>query len=119
MGWPADLALRFVAGGALVSLFSIGGQALRPRTFAGLFGAAPSVALASLGLTLATRGKGPAILEARSMLLGAIALAIYCGVCVWLAKRSHPNLWLDTALAWVAWLIPALGLWWLTIGRYA
>ena len=117
MAEPADLAIRFIAGGALVSAFSILGQVLRPKTFAGLFGAAPSVALTSLGLTIFAHGKAPALLEARSMLIGAIALVAYCGVCVRLTRRRNPNLWLDTTLAWIAWLVPALGLWWLRTGR--
>ena len=32
----------------MVSLFSVIGQAFKPKTFAGLFGAAPSVAIASI-----------------------------------------------------------------------
>jgi len=42
--------IRFVIGGLVVSVFAICGDVLRPKSFAGLFGAAPSVALASLAL---------------------------------------------------------------------
>jgi|SRR5580704_7858096 hypothetical protein len=45
------------------------GDLLRPKSFAGLFGAAPSVALASLALTIASEGKGYAAVESRSMML--------------------------------------------------
>jgi Protein of unknown function (DUF3147) len=38
--------IRFVIGGLVVSVFAICGDVLRPKSFAGLFGAAPSVALA-------------------------------------------------------------------------
>jgi hypothetical protein len=41
-------------GGVVVSLFAILGDTLKPKSFAGLFGAAPSVALATLGLTIDT-----------------------------------------------------------------
>ena len=37
-----------------MSLFAILGDPLKPKSFAGLFGAAPSVALATLGLTIVT-----------------------------------------------------------------
>jgi Protein of unknown function (DUF3147) len=52
-----DYLVRFVAGGVVVSLFAIVGDVLRPKSFAGLFGAAPSVALATL--TLASGVKAP------------------------------------------------------------
>ena len=40
-----QLVLRFVVGGLVVSLFTVIGDVLKPKSFAGLFGAAPSVAL--------------------------------------------------------------------------
>src|SRR5690348_12334194 len=49
--------LRFVIGGLVVSLFAMFGDALKPKSFAGLFGAAPSVALATLAITVASDGK--------------------------------------------------------------
>jgi hypothetical protein len=66
-----DYAVRFFAGGLIVSAFAILGDVLRPKSFAGLFGAAPSVALATLTLAIlknspayvATEGPGPAILR--------------------------------------------------------
>jgi hypothetical protein len=45
-----DYALRSLIGGLVVSLFAVIGDVLRPKSFAGLFGAAPSIALATLGL---------------------------------------------------------------------
>jgi hypothetical protein len=64
---------RFLLGGLIVSAFAVIGDVLRPKGFAGLFGAAPSVALATLTLTLLTEGKQYAALEARSMIAGALA----------------------------------------------
>lgn len=63
--------IRFLVGGAVVSVFAILGDLLRPKSFAGLFGAAPSVALATLALTIAKHGGGYAATEGRSMILGA------------------------------------------------
>ena len=78
-----DLVVRFLVGGAIVSLFALIGDVLKPKGFAGLFGAAPSVALATLGLTIATHGKLYAAIEARSMVAGAAAFLLYALSCVY------------------------------------
>jgi hypothetical protein len=65
-----EFVLRFLIGGTLVSLFALTADVLKPKGFAGLFGAAPSVALATLGLTILGKGKIYAALEARSMIAG-------------------------------------------------
>lgn len=57
-----------------MSLFAVLGDVLKPKSFAGLFGAAPSVALATLGLTIVADGKRFATQEAHSMIAGALAL---------------------------------------------
>jgi uncharacterized membrane protein (GlpM family) len=75
-----DLIFRFIVGGLIVSLFAIIGDVTRPRTFAGLFAAAPSVALATLSLTMWTEGKFYAAVEAGSMIFGAIALCVYASL---------------------------------------
>ena len=38
-----EFLLRFLAGELAVSIFALLGDVLRPKSFAGLFGAAPSV----------------------------------------------------------------------------
>ena len=45
-----EYCLRFLAGGIAVSAFAALGDTLRPKSFAGLFGAATSVALPILTL---------------------------------------------------------------------
>lgn len=72
-----DLVWRFVLGGAIVSLFALIGDVVRPKRFAGLFGGAPSVALATLALTIARSGAATASIEARSMVLGSIGFVVY------------------------------------------
>ena len=47
-----EILIRFLIGGVVVSVFAVIGDILKPKSFAGLFGAAPSVALATLGLTI-------------------------------------------------------------------
>ena len=72
-----EFLTRLMIGGIVVSGFSFLGGLLRPKSFAGLFAAAPSVALATLILTVTKQGREYASVEARSMLVGAVAFAIY------------------------------------------
>ena len=55
VGWCATAVMpcvcigtRFLVGGLVVSFFAMIGGALKPKSFAGLFAAAPSVALATI-----------------------------------------------------------------------
>jgi hypothetical protein len=57
---------RFFFGGLIASVFAVIADVVRPKGFAGLFGAAPSVALATLALTLSSDGKQYAAIEAKS-----------------------------------------------------
>lgn len=110
-----DFLMRMVIGGLFVSAFALLGDILKPKRFAGLFGAAPSVALATLALTAATKGKPYAAIEARSMVAGAVALLVYSLLtCRILFRYKSPALvvtllsiplWLVTSFAiWFAWL---------------
>jgi hypothetical protein len=58
-----EYVLRFVVGGAVVSGFAALGDALRPKSVAGLFGAAASIALATLLITLSQKGGALAAVE--------------------------------------------------------
>lgn len=106
-----ELILRFVLGGLVVSAFSLFGDLLRPKTLAGIFGAAPSVALATLGILLATRGSDSASVELRSMVLGAVALGGYSLVVGRLLLRGARPTLLVTLAGLVVWFGLALGLW--------
>lgn len=70
------LLLRFVIGGLFVSALAMFAGALKPKSFAGLFGAAPSVALASLILTIRDHGTNYAATESRSMIAAALVFCI-------------------------------------------
>src|SRR5690348_6699491 len=85
-----DLLLRFLFGGIIVSVFAILGDIFRPKSFAGLFGAAPSIALSTLGLTIAHSGHLYAATEARSMMAGAAAFFLYASATSWLLMRYKP-----------------------------
>jgi hypothetical protein len=82
-----EYLIRFLAGGIIVSAFAVLGDVLRPKSFAGLFGAAPSVALATLSLALWKEGGDYVSVEGRSMILGSLALALYSRVVCQLLMR--------------------------------
>lgn len=107
----AELAIRFFLGGVIVSVFAVLGELFRPRTFAGIFGAAPSVALATLGITFATHPPPYAAKEGLAMLAGAAAMIVYCLVVAGLfAKfKHHPKI--EAGLPWLLWFAVAFGLW--------
>jgi hypothetical protein len=83
------MLVRFVVGGAIVSLFALLGDLLHPKGFAGLFAAAPSVAIASLTLSAAAEGAAYAALEARSMIAGEVAFVAYAAGCVYFLGIRH------------------------------
>lgn len=105
-----DHLIRFVVGGVVVSLFAVVGDVLRPKSFAGLFGAAPSVALATLGLTFSNHGGQYVAIEGRSMILGAIALCVYSVLVCQLLMRVRCSALKATLIATVVWLVVAIGL---------
>jgi hypothetical protein len=106
-----ELLVRFLAGGLVVSLFALIGEILRPKTFAGVFGAAPSVALATLGLTFISKGPVVASINGRSMMAGAAALAVYGVFTSQILVRSHGNVSVVAAASTGVWLLVAFGLW--------
>lgn len=105
-----EILVRVLAGGVVVSLFALLGDLLKPKTFAGLFGAAPSVALATLVLTVIKDGKDYASLEARSMVLGAIAFFLYAVLISQLLLRKKWPVLSVTTLSIVVWFIFSFGL---------
>jgi hypothetical protein len=104
-----EYLFRFLAGGLIVSAFAVFGDILRPKSFAGLFGAAPSVALATLGLALWKQGGAYASIEGRSMILGSFALAFYSLTVCQLLMRARWSALAATATAILLWLVLALG----------
>jgi hypothetical protein len=105
-----EYIIRFLVGGVLVSAFAVLGDMLRPKSFAGLFGAAPSIALATLGLAFWKQGNEFASIEGRSMLLGSVAFAAYSFVVCQLMMRGRCSAIVSTGLASAAWFIVAFGL---------
>src|SRR5690348_6102562 len=109
-----EVLLRFVLGGAIVCAIAVAGELFRPKTFAGLFGAAPSVALATMTIAYVAKGGAYVALEAKWMIAGCAALLVYAATCIATTTRSTMPVWLAAALAWGAWAAVALGAWALT-----
>ena len=109
---PGELLARFLIGGVIVSFFAVIAEMLRPKTFAGLFGAAPSVALATLGITIAAHGKPYAATEAQFMIFGAIAFCCYALAVSWMLRRYRPPALVATTTLMPIWFAASLALWW-------
>jgi hypothetical protein len=110
-----ELVLRFLIGGAVISAFALLGDVLRPKSFAGLFGAAPSIALATVGMTIARHGKEYAATEARSMVLGAIAFCVYAYIVSQALVRYKRSTMTMTLGLMPVWLGVSLGLCWMLL----
>jgi len=103
--------LRFLIGGVMVSAFAVIGDLFEPKSFAGIFGAAPSVALATLALTISSKGRDYAAMELRSTILGAIAFLFYAYAVGWMLMKRHPPV-LSVCLGFIViWLAVAIGGW--------
>lgn len=110
-----EIVIRFLIGGLSVSLFALLGDLFKPKSFAGLFGAAPSVALATLALTVKTSGSQFADIEATSMMVSAIAFFVYAWCVSWtMMRRSYSALRVTMALLTV-WAVGAFGLWYVVL----
>lgn len=113
-----SLLIRFMAGGVVVSVFAMLGDMLRPRSFAGLFSAAPSVALATVALTIHKDGKAFAAQEAKTMLLGAAAFLVYAAWVSFVLKRGRHSVLASTLALLPVWFGVSLASWLLLSGRW-
>ena len=103
------IAIKAAAGGTLVVAFALVGELLRPRGLAGIFAAVPSVALASLAVTVFVTGPGSAAIQLSAMVAGAAALCVYCLVGAESVKRFGALRGSITAMS--AWFAVAVSLW--------
>lgn len=104
-----EYLLRFCIGGLAVSGFALLSDIFRPKSFAGLFGAAPSIALSTLVIALYQHGPGYMAIEGRSMVLGSVALVFYCIVACWLMERHNVRAFSATVMSLIVWVAIALG----------
>ena len=105
-----EFVIRFLAGGIVVSAFALLGDLLRPKSFAGLFSAAPSVALVTLGLAFQNQGSDYVAAEARAMVCGSIALAVYGVLVCHLLMRRRWSAGTASGAALLAWFGVGAGL---------
>jgi hypothetical protein len=106
-----ELVIRFIVGGLVVSAFALISDILRPKTFAGIFSAAPSVALATLGLTLFLKGGAYAGVEGNAMMAGAAAMLVFSMLSGAALIRRTGNALAVASSAGAAWLVVAFVLW--------
>lgn len=106
-----EILIRFLIGGIAVSFFSVLGDLFKPKSFAGLFGAAPSVALATLGLALLKEGRPYAVIEARSMIAGSIAFFAYSSVVSRILMHRATSAWRASTIWLFLWGAVAFCFW--------
>jgi uncharacterized membrane protein (GlpM family) len=99
-----QIIVRFIFGGLMVSLFALIGDLIKPKSVAGIFGAAPSVALATLALTIASKGHQYAADELRATVCGAVAFFAYACTVSWLIMRWRLSAFTVTASLIPLWL---------------
>ena len=99
------LLLRGLVGGTFVAAFAVLSEMLGPKSFAGVFGSAPSIALASLLVTIADKGEHAAQIQSLSMLFAAFAMLAYCLTAVVTVDRFGALR--GSALAFVSWAVVA------------
>ena len=109
-----NIAIKTVIGGLAVVGFSLVAESAKPKRFAGLFAAAPSVALVSLAITAFQKGGQGTAAYARGMLIGSAGMVAYGLVSLFLVERLHALA--GSIISWLAWFIVAGGLY-LLVGR--
>jgi uncharacterized membrane protein (GlpM family) len=97
----AEVALKALAGGVLVVAFAALSKGLKPERFAGVFSAAPSVALGSLAVTLVFTDTKDLVATGSGMAVGAAAFVVYCLATAPLVRRF--GAWKGSAGALLVW----------------
>lgn len=105
------VAIKMLNGGIFVVAFALVAEVLSPKRFAGLFSAAPSIALANLLVVLLTKGRGQALANLSGMIVGALAMAAVCVLGVWLVPRVRSKK--ASVAMCCGWFVFALAGWWL------
>ena len=73
------------------------------------------MALATLSLTIHADNKSYAAIEAKSMIVGALAFFIYAGLCMRLMAKNGWHAAPATISGLVVWMVCALGAWLLVL----
>jgi hypothetical protein len=110
----AVIAIKAVLGGTMVTAFAVVGHILRPKWFAGLFGAAPSVAVASLAVTVVDKGHHDAALAAYAMVFGAAGFVAF-SACV-RPLLTKTNALAASSVSCLIWVAVVVGSYLLVVG---
>src|SRR5690242_8847527 len=105
-----ELALRVVLGGVVVCAFAAAGEAFKPKTLAGMFGAAPSVALVTLAIAFSTHPGSSVATEARSMLCGGLGIGSSSVAWVAMVRWRAVPMWAGVLACWMTWAAASFGL---------
>jgi hypothetical protein len=100
------LLLKGLNGGIFVVAFALVAATLIPKRFAGLFAAAPSIAMANLLVVAIADGDAEARASADGMLIGAGAMSAACLAGTLLLRRA--NALRSSAAVGVLWLFIAV-----------
>ncbi len=98
--------LKGAAGGSLVLAFAVLGEMLRPKRFAGLFSAAPAVAIAGLAIALVTKGAQDARQSSIGMLAGCLGMLCYALAVIRLLRSGHALA--SAVFGLLAWVVPTV-----------
>ena len=105
MGDIAIVLAKGLVGGVFVAAFALIGESVQPKSFSGLFAAAPSIALAALTITLLTDGSPEAGEQALAMVFGAIAMVLFCVLAAVAIERLDAVY--GSAVSFVGWFAVA------------
>ena len=99
------LLLKGLVGGLGVIAFAALARVMRPERLAGIFCAAPSVAVGSLAVVVLVNTERDGLLAARGMVVGAVALVGACLVGALVARPADGSaipISAATCLSWLA-----------------
>jgi uncharacterized membrane protein (GlpM family) len=99
------LIVKGLAGGGLVVAFALLSEGLSPKRFAGLFSAAPAVAITGLIIVVLDKGSHEAHENAVGMIAGAAGMIAYAALAVSLLRRMRASRAAVAALS--AWFVVA------------
>jgi hypothetical protein len=87
MAEVVTVVVKALNGGLFVVAFALIGEISVPKRFAGVFSAAPSVALANLLVMLVAKGSAEARDQTTGMIVGAVAMTAACAIGVVSVRR--------------------------------
>jgi uncharacterized membrane protein (GlpM family) len=112
-----EMLLRFLIGGSVVSCFAILGDMVKPESLGGVFAAAPTIALATLFLSMHQQGAAYVAVQSRSMVAGALAFFVYACAVSFVVMRWRPNATRAAAALLPIWFATAATLWLIWLRR--